>query len=195
MNTLTKSRLDKVSECMIRGIESWIEAGAIVAELLAEDPRNVSVIEEYIPGISREIIYTFERIGRRELYPKLLIGNAPGIKALSRASYSQQKEYYENPIPVAIWRNDQYDIMLIKSENLTSAQCKQVFNKTLIRGKSAQIAYLESEKKAALYDAQEVESLPYMIKKNSVIFQRSCALSRKEIKMILKAMAPAKRQS
>lgn len=188
-NQVTQSKIKQFVEYIQQGIEEWIKAGEIICEILDENPDAIDTICDQIPGISREIIFRFEQIGRKAILPNLLLSNCPGNKKLLQMSYSQQQQYFHEPLPVLICKdNDKYDTLLISVEKLTPEQCRQVFDSKNIRDISAQRAYIESCKRDAVIKGIPTEYMPYTIKKGIVMFRKDTKLNKKEIKHILEVM-------
>jgi hypothetical protein len=188
---LEKWRNEKISEfasCIASGIESWVRAGEIVAEILAADPSAVDDICQAVPGLPKDVIYRFESIGRKEVHPRLLLSASPGVRRLSSMPYSLQSKYIDEPIEVLIEKDGGTDRLLVKAENLTTDQCKQVFARTHIRGLSEQKAFVESEKQASAIAKIEPEQTPYYITGGKITFRKSCVMTKRELRQILKAM-------
>ena len=182
------NEINEIANCIQRGMEAWVEAGEIIAKMLDEDPSAVDTIAREIPGLTKEILFTFERIGRRELHPSLLINNSPGVKRLAQVSYSQQERYVNNPMPVIVCVDGGYDTLQIKCEDLTPQQCAQVFDRGVIRDDGAQRAYIEAEKKKAIMEGIPTEYLPYHVTKGKATFRKGCILTKREVKNMLAVM-------
>lgn len=183
---------DKIKQfvsLIFEGIEAWTKAGSLLVEMIEEDPDIVDKICDSTPGLSKDVLYRFEAIGRQELYPKLLASSGPGINHLIKMPYSLQKKHSTEPVPVLIDRgNKGYDTLLVSVYNLTLSQCRQVFAKNHIRDAAEQRAVIESEKKAAMRSGVQTEHLPYYIKGKRLIIRRDTELTKTEIKNILKML-------
>lgn len=188
-NALVQSKIEQFVKCIQSGIEEWIKAGEIVCEILDDDPESIEIICQRIPGMSRDIIYRFEQIGRKKIHPNLLLSGCMGYKKLAKMPYSQQEAYSKAPIPVLVCKNnDEYDTMLIKAENLTPDQCKQVFSDSMVRDIAMQRAWLESEKRNMVINGIATEHLPYVVKGNKVVFRKDVELCKKELNSIIKLL-------
>jgi hypothetical protein len=188
---IEKWRNEKISEfarCITSGIESWVRAGEIVAEILAADPAAVDDLCKAVPGLPKDVIYRFESIGRKEVHPRLLLSASPGVRRLASMPYSLQSKHIDDPIEVLIDKDGGADRLLVKAENLTPDQCRQVFSKTHIRGLSEQRAFIESEKQATAIAKIEPEQTPYYITGGKITFRKSCVMTKRELQQILKSM-------
>lgn len=182
---------DKIKQfvsLIFEGIEAWTKAGSLLVEMIEEDPDIVDKICESTPGLSKDVLYRFESIGRQKLYPQLLASSGPGINNLIKMPYSLQKKHSVDPIPVLIESEDGYDTLMISVYNLTPSQCRQVFAKNHVRDEAEQRAVIESEKREALRAGIPTEHLPYYIKGNRLIVRRDTELTKTDIKNILKML-------
>ena len=183
-----KQQINAFAACIVDGIESWVKAGEIVAELLAADPDAIDDICTAIPGLQRDVVYRFEAIGRKEIHPRLLLSDAPGIKKLASMPYSVQEAYIDNPISVTVACNGNADVLLVKAESLTSDQCRQVFAKNHVRDAGEQRAWIESERQKKSIASESPEVLPYSVVGGKVTFRRNCTITKREMKQILSIM-------
>lgn len=181
---VASNKLEELRRCIFAGIESWVKAGEIVVELFDTQACTVEDICKEIPGLSKDIVFKFEAIGRKSIFPKLLLSTSAGSRALSRMPIAEQEKYFADPIPVLVSINGEYDILLVKCDDLTPAQCRQVFGNTM-RDKAGQRAWIESQNILALRDGQEVDTVPYVVAGGKVRFRKDCILSKRELKQIL----------
>jgi hypothetical protein len=182
MNDLVETK--SFVEAVRRGIEAFEEAGRILVEMIDRDPGCLAQLKEQNPEFTNEILRTFERIGRRQLYYKLCLKETPGAKALLRCAYSEQVKYCNEPIPFLLLQaKDQTDHLLVQLDALSPAQVRQVFCNGRIRDLGAQRAYLEGRKQR-LPEVTEVEQV-YRVTKGKVTFLKPCMLSAGDLARII----------
>lgn len=176
-----------LAEEINNGINSWIKAGEIVVRLVDEHGATLDQIAEYIPAVSVEILQRFEQIGRKQVVPNLLVAGYPAARHLISAPYSDQTHAIEKGVEVVIHVDGKYDVLNVKVENLSAAQCRQVFTGSGVRTPAAQRAYIESiglGMKAA--KPGKPESTPYTIVSGGrIAFREGCVLTRSELAKLL----------
>ena len=84
------------------GIEAWTKAGKLLVDFIEEHPNGHELILNECPSISIETLLSFERIGRREVSPKLLIDSSVGARKLSTMPFDEQQRYSVEPIEVLV---------------------------------------------------------------------------------------------
>jgi hypothetical protein len=188
MNEVTQSQIQEFIRLLFEGIESWMKAGQLLVEMIDHDPATIEKICAGFPAVSRDILYRFEQIGRKEIYPLLLVSNCPGISGLIRMPYSQQVKHEKEPIPVLIDKDGEYDTLMVDVRSLTPSQCKQVFSKGSVRDEGAQRAWLETEKKNAMLHGIPTEHLPYFIRDHKVVFSKNTEMGKRDLQQIIKML-------
>lgn len=189
--TTTDSNVTEFRNLIIEGVEAWVKAGDILVDLLDNHGLTYEQIADKCDGITPDIIKRFEQIGRRQIYPRLLVNTSAGARKLMSMPYSQQVKYASEPLPLLIRKENSYDEMLVKVQDLTNEQIRQVFQKDGIRDLGAQRAYLEdierSSREVEVVDLSEWDQ-PWIVKNGRVTFRKPCAMGRKELLSILSEM-------
>jgi hypothetical protein len=180
--------IKQAGELITTGIESWVEAGTIIASILDADPDSIGTIIESI-GLDEHIIQRFYSLGKREIHPLMLCSTAPGIKKLSLCPYNQQEKYINEPVNLVLRDGD---ALRVNVKELTIDQVRQVFANGHVRTDSEQRAWLESERartdEIIAEKKSDAQPLGYQIRGKTVIFTRGLSLSEREIKDILLRM-------
>ena len=185
MSSLTKHNpIEQFIDLLQRGYDAWIEAGKIVAKSLEDDPDFAEKVNAAHPEVSIDTVYAFDRVGRRELYPKLLMSDTPGAKRLRRLPYAAQEKFANNPVSVLIRADKGWDTLKTSVFNLTSDQAAQVFDGDCIRTEAAQRAYLEAKSTKAMVQIDE----PYRISGRKLIVLQSCQFTAGQLARILADM-------
>lgn len=138
-----------------RGYDAWIEAGKLVASALEEDPDFADKVHAKHPEISCDTVYAFDRLGRKELHPKLLISDSPGAKKLRRLPYGYQEKYSDNPVPLLVKTEKGWETLKASVFNLTSEQANQVFDADGVRPEAAQRTWLECKSSKAIIQVDD----------------------------------------
>ena len=195
---MTHDKISKHEESIIgfrnlimEGINAWVKAGDMLVDLIDNHGLTYEQIAEKCEGITSDILIRFEQIGRRQIYPQLLVNTSAGARKLAAMPYSQQVRYTKEPIPVLIKKGNSHDTLMVKVEDLTADQIRQVFTKEGIRELGAQRAWIEDREKAAR-EAEVVEcsewEVPWSVRGKQVVFNKPCAMGRKELLSILSEM-------
>ena len=190
-------KMEELVTSISTGLQSWIKAGEILVDLLDNEHYTL----EYIVDTCKSDILTvdrlqeFERIGRKQLRPELLISRYPAARHMLTLTYSDQVKYDENPVAVVVTRDgDKTDVLQIATKNLTKPQCKQVFEKTAsgnrVRSEAAQKAWLESERtKASTQQGTKTKKATWEIRDGKlVIHVAPITFTRKEVMAMLQTM-------
>ena len=126
---LIEKEIDSFAEQVRKGIGCWREAGHILVELSRRQPDIFRLIQARHPEISESTLQTFARIGRKEIWPPLLVDSSLGARKLLECNYDIQKEYAEKPIKVAIaWDGHHVKTCERKIQELSRAECAIVFD-------------------------------------------------------------------
>jgi hypothetical protein len=186
--TLTTNRAQEFVAAVQLGWESWMEAGRIVVEEIDKNPNFAKEVVVASKGqFTVETVRQFERIGRNELLPQLLLDyEKPGIKRLVRCPIAVQEKYANSPVEVLVYNEGKWDTLLVQTRNLTPVQTAQVFDVNEVRPVEAQRAWVESKKSKAVMKQPVVDGDPgYVIKNGTIIFTKPCSFSTDELLRII----------
>lgn len=179
-------QLSEFYQALQRGREALEDAGKILVALIDEDASVKERIMEEHPEITEDVLETFERIGRRQLYYRLCLLEAPGIRALKRCPYSEQVRYSTDPIPMLLLNgNDSADQLSVAVHALNQEQVRQVFSSHRIRTVAEQRAWLESQR--AKLPPPETDAT-YTIKRDQLQVRKPTILSKSDLLRILMEM-------
>lgn len=169
-----------------QGIECWNKAGEIVVQLLDDQGLTISDIAQTSEFLTEDIVTRFEQLGRKQLLPRLLVADYPAAKHLVRLPYSEQKRAVENSIDLLVCQGKEASTLKVSAENLTPAQCRQIFDGDQIRSIGAQRAWLED--KRTCQQIRDVLASPealYQVRGKRVVFKRPCELSAGQLAQII----------
>lgn len=179
----TKSNYLAFYEALQRGKDALVEAGRILVAILEEDPNAKERILEDNPEVTSDLLDTFERIGRGQLYHKLCLLETPGVRALRRCAYSDQVKYSEAPIPMLLLQaRDETDHLQVSVYALNSEQTRQVFGRNRVRTLAEQRAYLEACRAKPQPLARRE---PYTLAKGRVTFHEPVTLTASDLARLL----------
>lgn len=132
------------------GVKSWVGAGKILVSALEKNKTFGDKVREAHPEISREMLCTFERIGRNQIHAPLLADSSCGGRALLEMPYAVQVKYYSEPIPVVV-NPTTGEIANRKIYELNRAEVRQVFDTTyrLVISPKDQITAINERRKHA----------------------------------------------
>jgi len=180
--------IENLKSAILCGIDAWERAGKEVVSLLDEGGMSLEDIEQAADSdlITVDVLSQFERIGRKQVIPKLLVMDFPAASFLQRLPYSEQGRLMSGSVELLVIRDSGTDCLNVQCRDLTRDQCKQVFSSKGVRSLSAQRAFMEDRRKKLPCNA----GLPaWQIKNGKVIFNSACELSRKELSIILSQLA------
>ena len=142
---------DRISEfCSLinAGVEAWVKAGALLYEMKAKEPGIFNVILAEHPYLSNDILATFERIGKREIYPYLLVDGSPGSRMLTALPYDTQVQLYHEDVPVVVRRGNFTTTIRKTVRSLTKPEAVRVFDGGRVRSVSEQTKLVQKSVEA-----------------------------------------------
>jgi hypothetical protein len=187
MNTITKTeeQLIQFQTLVQEGMSAWVQAGEILVTIIDSGAMALDQIAESIPEINRRTLATFERIGRKQIVPSLLIASYPAARAAARLPYSEQRRTQSEKIEVATL--DGSDVM-VAIEDMTQSQTRQVFNDSSIRSLAGQRAWIESQRTRRDSERVIETPMPYTVRGRSVTFVKGAKLDAREVAALLAAL-------
>jgi hypothetical protein len=153
MATLTKSdpRIEEFCSLIQAGIDAWKRAGKILCKLLDDDATIFAKILEQRPYLTRETLESFERIGRRELYPYLAVDNSPGARRLAALPYSEQERIYQTRVAVVVKVKGGFTEQKFKRvHELNEHEAARVFNGDRLRTVQEQLHLVTQRKRSVV---------------------------------------------
>lgn len=183
MKELTKSKIETFVTLFNRGVEAWTEAGKIVVELIDSDPEAIDRICK-VSKVTPEMIRWFEKIGRRQLSPQLLLSDEPGIRKLRNLPIDLQEKHANEPIELLIRTEQGWETLLTDVRNLTPEQARQVFDRAAIRSEAAQRAYIEGEAMRKMSPPVQAD-VPYRLVGKKLVVMQPCTFTVSELAEIL----------
>lgn len=87
------------------GIELWTRAGEMLVKLVDSNPNVYAEIIEKNQSITFEMLLAFERMGRRQIYPPLLMDTSPGAQRLLELPYDVQERFCKEPVEIVVGEN------------------------------------------------------------------------------------------
>lgn len=97
-----KPPIEKFVSLVQAGIELWSSAGQLLVEMVNNDPNVYSEIMKRATFITFEMLLAFEKMGRKQIYPPLLMDNSPGAKRLLELPYDIQERFCKEPLDVVV---------------------------------------------------------------------------------------------
>jgi len=184
----TTQAIKAFGEAFNAGLQGIVKACEIYVEAIDDDPRNADKFKDaYEDRIPVRAWGKFEAVGRKWLHPNLLMGGMADrskSNAVKRLPYSVQERIFEHErFPFLCVDGN---TLLIDITEATPEQVEQLCDGGVIRGISAQRAFIESKKVAESESKPDV--MPYIIKGGSVTFRRGIKLTRVELKRLLQEM-------
>lgn len=186
MKEIQQNQVSEFVSLVAQGIECWNKAGEIIVQLLDDHGMTIGEIAESSEFLTEDIVTRFEQLGRKQLVPKLLIADYPAAKYIIKLPFSEQKRVIEGSVELLVMSGKESTTLMVKPENMTSAQCRQVFNGDQVRSIGAQRAWLEDKRSSQEIVGAIVGSDPlYKVKGKRVVFYRPCELTAGQLAQII----------
>ena len=183
-NTAIDSDCKRFVELVTKGIESWLEAGAVVATAIKKDESFVDRLCSQVPGLSPETVYRFELIGLGRALPEVFLSDSPGMKRLRRLPVELQQKYTRESVDLLVSDSSNGDTLKVDVRNLSASQAVQVFTKDGVRSISAQRAWLVEHTAAESVEPIEA-ALPYRVSGRKLIIKQACIFTAADLARIL----------
>lgn len=168
---------------VLQGVESWRQAGVLLVAMLKKNPRVKEQILKNHPELSASILATFEKIGRGELHPMLLLSESPGYIAARKLPYSDQERIVnEKKVELLLLKDGRADVINADVRTLTAEQAKQAFDKDHVRTPAEQRLYLEDKARPSLVTTS------WIIEGDTVRFRKGVTLSVRQLTALLEKM-------
>lgn len=135
MNTVATndSRVSKFCALVNEGMQAWVRAGELLNEMTRDDPLVIGRIVRDNPHLTREILESFQRIGRKEVLPILMVDGSPGARLLAGLPYEDQERVYAQGVRVVKQTMSGPIERKCRVSDLTAGEAKRVFDVDRIR--------------------------------------------------------------
>lgn len=128
------------------GIEAWSKAGKLLVQMLEAFPEARSTIMQKCPSISLSTLMTFEKIGRRQVSPHLLLESCYAAKKLLSFPVELQERLLQEPIQVVTdVRQGKPVVRKINLRSLTKSEADRAFSDVGLRPESEQAEMIRKE--------------------------------------------------
>lgn len=109
------------------GIAAWKRAGELLVSMVEKDPLTFKKIRRQCPTISSDILLAFERVGRRLIFPKLLLDSSPGSKRLLSMPYEMQERFSSEKVQILVkWHPEKPQFTEKHIQELSAPEVEQV---------------------------------------------------------------------
>jgi hypothetical protein len=135
-----------------KGVEAWVAAGKLLVKMVKSDGHVFDKITAAHPNLTFDILSTFERIGRDEIYPYLLVDGSPGARKLAGLPYDSQVEIYNGTVDVVTKGISGFKIEHMKIHDMTAVQAARVFDVNRIRSVNEQQKLLAAQRRPRYYN-------------------------------------------
>lgn len=180
-----KKDAEQIAELITSGVNSWVEAGRLIAARMDDDPEYIEKLASELPEVSIESLQRLEDIGRKRIDPRLLLSFCPGTKRLATLPFELQQRYIDNPVPLLILNDGSVETLKVDVRNLTTSQASQVFANGRIRTAAEQRAYLEDKKASR---ATIKFDPPYRVVNGKLVIMEPCQFTAKQVALLLAEM-------
>lgn len=141
---ITKADIESFNAYIAEGVEAWYKAGRLLVGMVERNPNTYSIIIKENPHLSIDLLLAFEKIGRNEIFPYVLLDKSPGSRKLLSLPFELQKKYYREPVSVVARLIDGKPVVEKRLvSNLTKEEAQIVFGPDGIRTEAEQVTLLE----------------------------------------------------
>jgi len=180
----TTEMIGQISKLILDGIASWMEAGRLIARGMDEDDKFAEKLCTAIPGMSEETVRRFEAMGREMIVPELAYRNSPGARRLMLLGPDLQRKYLAEAPELLIQEGKEWTTLRLPVDELTTAQARQVFDRTGARSLAGQRAWVEDHRAKCKMHSTELEE-PYQIVRGRVHVRRDTILSARDLALLI----------
>lgn len=143
---ITKADIECFNAYIAEGVEAWYKAGRLLVQMVERNPNTYSIIIKENPHLSIDLLLAFEKIGRNEIFPYVLLDKSPGSRRLLALPFELQKKHYREPVPVVARLIDGKPVIEMRLvSNLTKEEVQIVFGPDGIRSEAEQVALLKQQ--------------------------------------------------
>lgn len=178
------NNFNRLAKLLRATAEGLIEAGELVVKMLEADEDFPDKFNEAFPEYPTDLIYALDRVGRKQLHPKLLFSNCPGAVRLRHLPYELQEKYLSEGPKVMIREGRDWKFIKITIFNLTPDQARQVFAEDHLRNDAEQRAWIEDKQSKVLVPFDE----PFRVSGHKCMVMTPCTITRKQLVGILAQM-------
>lgn len=126
---VTKEKVDRFSRLIMQGVELWVKAGELIVEMVDKNKNAFAEIIRENPDLSVDLLISFERIGRKQLNPCLILETCPGAARLRQLPYDAQTKYSKQPVEVLVaWNRGNPIIAKKHFRELSKQESVRVFS-------------------------------------------------------------------
>ena len=193
MKPAVVTEIKQIASLIQQGIDAWEKAGAALVHLIDSGTSIEAIYDQLSGTVPIGVLESFERIGRRQVVPSLLIADYPAASHLMKLSIDQQESLLSNGCSLLILNETGPNILKCSVRDLTGDQCRQLFNGNGVRSAGQQRTWIETnrEKKATAKLATKAAEEPYILRRGKVLFNKGCELTRQQLAMLLAQMEAA----
>lgn len=143
---LVQNAIAEFKQALQEVLGGLLRAGEIYVQAIDTDKDAKAEFQKAFPQVCSETWARIERIGRKQLDPRLALDASITGSRLRALPYSEQQRALDEGVEVLLVDGE---TLKVKAENLTDTYVNQVVGRDGIRDLGAQRAYIESLKTAA----------------------------------------------
>lgn len=142
-----KATIEKFVGLVQTGVLAWSQAGEMLVNLVNDNPNVYSEIIKSNPNITFEMLLVFEKIGRRQIYPPLLMDNSPAARLLMGMPYEMQEKFSREPVEIVVELNGEVKLEKRYIKELSHYEAQQVFTECGVRPLEMQKEFIKTHGK------------------------------------------------
>lgn len=142
---ITKADIECFNAYLAEGVEAWVKAGQLLVKMVERNPNAYGIIVANNPHLSIDLLLAFEKIGRNEIFPYVLLDKSPGSRQLLALPYDIQVKHYKEPVEVVAKIIDGKPVVEKRLvSNLSKEEVQIVFGPNGIRSTAEQTELLKA---------------------------------------------------
>lgn len=158
-NEITPADLDCFNSYLAEGVEAWYKAGKLLVDMVERNPNAYSIIARNNPHLTIDLLLALEKIGRKEIFPYVLLDKSAGSSKLLELPYDLQVKYYKEPVEVVLFRGaGSYAVERKLATNLSKDEVKLVFGPAGVRSVEDQRKLIDGNNGPSLLNGKRTYS-------------------------------------
>lgn len=180
------NQINAFAKLVNEGIKKWQQAGTLLVDMADKDPSVYTKIVKAHAFISLDMLMAFEKIGRKQLHPLLLLSDSTAARKVASLPYRDQKEIVENGVYVL----DPKTKRGVKKslDDITSNEVRLVFDGGKLRSVEEQ-ATLKKEIEDKWNAFEQERSKRFIVNEDgSITFFQDCTFTRSQLEEIIEGL-------
>lgn len=181
--TFTKE-VKRFGELIAQGMSKIHEACELYVAVIDKYPAAKKSFKKNMPEIPAPTWTTFEKIGRKQLHERLIIGGGMAHAEMRKLSYADQCAVFDDGVELLLHDGS---VRTMNADKLTMAQVRQVFANGEIRDIEEQRAWIETNRHYK-YPTSPKRKGTYVIIGDKLVINAPTEFSKRQLQNVIAKM-------